>query len=245
MRPDYDTEKKRELILARKNETDPTHKNYKPMKCSYCSERFFYMTGLEHHEKSHDRQTDLPIHNQPIQPNNRVVIPEISPLNNGTVNSAAPIQKTTLKVQAEIHEPKTVNSVSTPKRGRKRKRKSHCWTKIKRTQANRAVLLNEEDEHKKDGEIGTEALKRLQKKKRDEEEAMLESIKATYNLRQQDLEDENNKVTSVESEKDKEANSSEKTQDVQNEKNEKVMTVTSPEEKEDIQMRITMLKETS
>ena len=233
MRPDYDTEKKKEMLLAKYNESNPTHRNYKPFQCSFCSERFFYTTGLNHHEKSHDVENKLPKLFQPTQTTNVEDIPQISDMNNGTVNSAAPIQKTTLRVTAEIHEAKTVNSVSTPKQGRKRKRKSHCWTKVKRSQANRAVLVNEEDERKKDEEIGTAALKRLQKKKRDEEEAMLESIKATYNLRQRDMAAEKNEDQSIASQKDKEANSSEMKEDVTNEKIEKVSQITSPEEKEE------------
>ena len=234
MRPDYDKEKKKEMLLAKANESDPTHRNYKPFKCSFCSLRFFFTSGLDHHEKTHDGENNLQRLFQPTQTTKGEYIPQISDLNNGIVNSAAPIQKTTLRVTAEIHAAKTVNSVSTPKRGRKRKRKTHCWTKVKRSQANRAVLVNEEDERKKDEEIGTAALKRLQKKKRDEEEAMLESIKATYNLRQRDMAVENNEDKSIESKKDKEEISSEIKDDVPNDNTEKVSQITSPEEKEDI-----------
>ena len=85
-------------------------------------------------------------------------------------------------------EKSTINSepAKKPGRGRGRPRKkpnlpTRHRGKLIKTEAD--LNTSEDTDRQKDIEVGNAALERLKKKKRDEEEAIFESIRATYNLR--------------------------------------------------------------
>ena len=195
LRTEYDREKKIRLIEEKLKEQDPNYKNYKPYKCSYCCERFFFPAGVQHHEASHRNQqehhAELYTDTQNIDNKQRSEQDIGKSVNSDSKLSlqsdqVPPIKK--IKVTAEIHKPAPVNSATTPRRGRKKRGKGKPWTRQKRSKANKVVakiseeITQEDKEAIEDGEIGSKVLDRYKQRQKEKEEAMLESFKATYNL---------------------------------------------------------------
>ena len=194
-------------------ETHNKYRDLPKFQCPECSDKFFYQSGLDHHYETHVRQRRRESglysdeeNNETIEPSDQKEIPKQgtkrpkktnsknasgSKKNKKTINSDEVNAKESGSIVSPSSAPTKKSSINSdvnkkPSRGRGRPRKGGKLPKrhkgkLIKTEAD--LNTSEDTERHKDIEVGNAALDRYKKRKRDQEEAIFASIRATYNLR--------------------------------------------------------------
>ena len=191
-------------------ETHKSTRDTPTIQCPECEDKFFYQSGLDHHYASHvqQRHRESGLYSEeetamnviePIQTEDKRTGKKCPKAGSSaknvaakkgkhTVNSAIETEKDIDSINSSSDDNKSINSSSKgkKKRGRGRPRKGGKLPKCyKRKLIRNAADLNtsEDTERQQDIKEGLAALERLRQKTKDEEAAIIASLKREYNLR--------------------------------------------------------------